>query len=273
VYDCWFLRNPGRAHPEVVRAGKVLARSIERGAVVHASSHATADAVRELFPAADVRVVHLGALPMPEPSAGCPIDELDGRDFVLAVATLERRKNLPQLVRAFGEIASSHDGLRLVLAGGDGDDRPAVDAAIDALPTEIGARVLLTGFVDDPVRAWLVSHARVLAYPSLDEGFGFPLLDAMGAGTPIVASTAGSIPEIAGDAALLADADDLDGLAAALHRALVDDGERARLIVAGRGRHAQLSWSSTADQLIELYRELATRTPTRSRARSSGGTP
>lgn len=261
VYDCWFLRNPAQAHPDVVRAGRVLARSVRRGAVVHASSHATADAVRELFPGADVRVVHLAPLAMPDPTIGCPIAELDGRDFVVAVATLERRKNLPQLVRAFGEIASMHPELRLVLAGGDGDDRPAVDAAVDALPRGVGARVLFTGYVDDAVRAWLLHHARVLAYPSLDEGFGFPLLDAMGAGLPIVASTAGSIPEIAGDAALLCDADDLDGLAAALHAALDDDAERARLVAAGTRRLSALSWRSTADQLIGLYRELAERSP------------
>ncbi len=263
VYDCWFLRNPTQAHPDVVRAGRVLARSVRRGAVVHASSHATADAVRELFPGADVRVVHLAPIAMPAAAAGCPIAELDGRDFIVAVATLERRKNLPQLVRAFGAIASVHPDTRLVLAGGDGDDRPAIDAAVDALPRDVGARVLFTGYVDDAVRAWLLHHARVLAYPSLDEGFGFPLLDAMSAGLPIVASTAGSIPEVAGDAALLADADDLDGLAAALLTALGDEAERERMVAAGTRRLTELSWRSTADQLIGLYRELA--------ERSSGG--
>jgi glycosyltransferase involved in cell wall biosynthesis len=208
--------------------------------------------------------VHLGALPLPDPSVTCPIAELDGHHYLLAVATLERRKNLPHLVRAFGAIASTHPELRLVLAGGDGDDRPAIDAAIDALPTDVGARVLLTGYVDDPVRAWLLHHAAVLAYPSLDEGFGFPLLDAMAANTPIVASRAGSIPEIAGDAALVVEVDDLDALAAALHRALVDDEERSRLVAAGVSRRAQLSWDTTADRLVGIYRELA--------ARTSGGT-
>ncbi len=259
VYDCWFLRNPARAHPDVVRAGRVLARAVRGGAVVHASSRATADSVRDLFPGADVRVVHLAALPLPQSPLHCPIAELEGRDFVVAVATLERRKNLPQLVRAFGEVASLHPHLRLVLAGGDGDDRPAIDDAIDALPRTAATRVMLTGYVSDPVRSWLLHHARVLAYPSLDEGFGFPLLDAMGARLPIVASTAGSIPEIAGDAALLAAADDVDGLAAALERALTDDAERGRLVAAGLARRTELTWPATADRLIQLYRELADR--------------
>ena len=257
VYDCWFLRHTEQAHPDVVRAGAVLRRQVATGAVVHASSHATADAVRELMPGAEVHVVHLAPLPLPEPPATCPIAELDGRDFVLAVATIERRKNLPQLVRAFGLVAARHPELRLVLAGGDGDDRAAVDAAVDALPAGIGGRVVFAGYVDDGVRSWLLHHARVLAYPSWDEGFGFPLLDAMASSLPIVASDAGSIPEVTAGAALLVGPADLDGLAGAIEQALTDDDVRARLIAAGVRRHAQLTWSATTDGLVELYRNLA----------------
>jgi glycosyltransferase involved in cell wall biosynthesis len=258
VYDCWFLRHPDQAHPDVVRAGRVLRRQVARGAVVHASSHATADAVRELLPGAEVHVVHLAPLPLPEPADRCPIAELDGRDFVLSVATIERRKNLPQLVRAFGLVAAEHPELRLVLAGGDGDDRPAVDAALDALPPDAGARVLLTGYVTDPVRAWLLRHARVLAYPSRDEGFGFPLLDAMTSGLPIVATRAGSIPEVTADAAVLVDVDDVDGLATAIGSVLTDDALRSGVVAAGARRRDELTWTATADALIGLYRALAT---------------
>lgn len=257
VYDCWFLRHPQQAHPDVVRAGRVLRRAVDAGAVVHASSTATAEAVRELWPAADVRVVHLAPLPLTAAPDTCPIAELDGREFVLSVATLERRKNLPRLVQAFGAIAGARPQLRLVLAGGDGDDRAAIDAAVDALPRDVGGRVLFTGFVPDEVRTWLLRHARVLAYPSLDEGFGFPLLDAMACDLPIVASTAGSIPEIAAEAALLVRPDDVDGLADALHRALDDDAVRARLVAAGRARRDALSWQATSDRLVDLYLELS----------------
>jgi glycosyltransferase involved in cell wall biosynthesis len=257
VYDCWFLRHTEQANPDVVRAGAVLRRQVATGAVVHASSHATADAARELMPGADVHVVHLAPLPLPEPSTTCPIAELDGPDFVLSVATIERRKNLPQLVRAFGRVAERNADLRLVLAGGDGDDRPAVDAAVDALPAAIGSRVVFTGYVDDAVRSWLLRHARVLAYPSWDEGFGFPLLDAMGSSLPIVASDTGSIPEVTAGAALLVGPADVDGLAEALERALTDDEVRTRLIAAGARRRAELSWSSTADGLVALYTNLA----------------
>ncbi len=257
VYDCWFVRHADEARPAVVRAGRVLDRTVRRGAVVHTSSHATAEAVRDHWPGADVRVVHLAPLPLPPPSMGCPIAGLEGRDFVLSVATLERRKNLPRLVRAFGRVATVHPDLHLVLAGGDGEDRPAVEAALDELGPAAGSRVVLTGFVDDEVRSWLLHHARLLAYPSLDEGFGFPLLDAMATGLPIVASTCGSIPEVAGDAAVLVAPDDVDGLASAIDRVLSDDAERHRLVAAGRDHLTRFSWSSTAAQFIDLYRELS----------------
>jgi glycosyltransferase involved in cell wall biosynthesis len=258
VYDCWFLRHPSEVAPAVRRAAEVLRRAAASGAVVHASSNATAEAARELLPGARVAVIPLGALPVLTAPAAPPIAELVDRPFIVAIGTLERRKNLPALVRAFGILAAEHDGIDLVLAGADGDDRPAIDAAVDAIGPAAAARVLITGRVDAPSRAWLLRHATVLAYPSLDEGFGFPLLDAMQLHVPVVASDAGSIPEVAGDAALLAPPDDVDGLAANLVAALVDEATRTRLIAAGDRRWHQFDWDACAAQLTELYTELAT---------------
>lgn len=256
VYDCWFLRHPQHAHPDVVRAGAVLRRALGRGAVAHASSHATAEALRELVPDVDVRTVHLAPIELPPPPAASPIAELDGCEFVVAVATLERRKNLPRLVDAWALLADRHPQLRLVIAGGNGDDRGEVDAAIDRLPPAAGARVMLTGYVADDVRSWLLHHAQVLAYPSLDEGFGFPLLDAMQAGTPIVASAVGSIPEVAGGAAVLVAPDDVGELADALDRVLTDTALRQQLLAAAAQQLTTFSWASTAQALVQLYAEL-----------------
>lgn len=252
VYDCWFLTHPREANPAVRRAGAVLRAAVRRGSVVHTSSTATETVVRSLFPDARVRTVHLGALPLPEPVATPPIAELAGHPFVVAIGTIERRKNLPALVRAFGALTDEHPDLRLVLAGGAGDDSPAVDAAIDALGSS-AKRVLRTGRVDEPVRSWLLHHAEVLAYPSLDEGFGFPLLDAMQAGTPVVASTAGSIPEVAGDAALLCPADDHEALAGQLGTALTDAAVRAQLVAAGAARWPTFTWQHCAEEMSDLY--------------------
>lgn len=256
VYDCWFLEHPELAGNDVRRAGDVLRRAIDRGAVVHTSSHATERTVRRLFPGAPVRTVHLGPLDPPAAASTVPVPELAGRPFVVAIGTLERRKNLPALVRAFGTLGASDADVRLVLAGAPGDDAAAVRAAVDGLPAAVADRVLLTGRIDEPVRGWLLQHAAVLAYPSLDEGFGFPLLDAMRAGTPVVASTAGSIPEVAGDAALLVAPDDEDGLAVALGRALHDPTTAAALVAAGDARWSTFSWQRAADEMLQLYRQV-----------------
>ena len=256
VYDCWFLSNPTLANSAVRRAGEVLRRSIAGGATVHACSTSTADAVRTFFPGADVITIPLGALPVPDPSPRAPIAEIDGRRFIVAIGTLERRKNLPTLVRAFADVAAVDADTLLVLAGADGDDRAAIDRAIDALGPQVARRVLLTGRVDEPTRGWLLRNAAVLAYPSLDEGFGFPLLDAMQVGLPIVASDAGSIPELSGAAALLSPPNDPTPLAANLLLALGDSAVIHQLRSAGADQWRRYSWNHCVDGLISTYRLL-----------------
>lgn len=263
VYDCWFLRHEHLAVPDVRRAGRVLRRSIDKGAVVHCTSAATAGHLAQLFPGARIETIPLGPPPaLPDPgdgsrSAPAPIPELVGASFVLALGTVERRKNLPALVAAWGELAPRHAALWLVLAGSPGDDSPALDQALDAIGGAASRRVLRPGRVDDATKAWLLTNAAALAYPSLDEGFGFPLLEAMAAGTPVVATSVGSIPEVAGDAAILCAPDDVAGLADALHRVLTDADERERLLAAGRRRLQAFDWETTALAMSALYRDLA----------------
>jgi glycosyltransferase involved in cell wall biosynthesis len=270
VYDTWFLTNPDGVHPDVARMAAVLRRSVREGAVVHTSSHASAERLRELLTVNGreprVEVIHLGTPPSPEPpdpevAPDLPI-ELTGRSWVLALGTREKRKNLPTLVRAYGAALSAlgpsgRRESRLVIAGAPGNDDPAIDAAIGALPTDQRHQVLLLGTVSDSRKHALLHGARVLAYPSLDEGFGLPILEAMAAGTPVVASTAGSIPEVAGDAALLVAHDDVDGLASALVSLLDDDDLRRSLEQAGRRRAAQFTWTDTARAMTDLYSSLA----------------
>src|SRR5262245_5012022 len=260
VYDCWFLVHPGLASPAVRRAGAVLRRATANGAWIHASSAATADRVRELLATDRVAVVHLGPLPVPT-AAELPDDAawarpLADRPYVLSLGTLERRKNRPALVRAFGHAASQLDGAALVLAGAAGDDTAAVHAARATLAPAVRADVVVPGPVDGATKSWLLHHAAVVAYPSLDEGFGFPILEAQGTDTPVVATRAGSIPEVAGDGAELVPVGDPDALAAALVRVLGDDERRRALVSAGRANLARFSWTATATDLIRLYRRV-----------------
>jgi glycosyltransferase involved in cell wall biosynthesis len=258
VYDCWFLEHPEDAEPDVLRAAAVLRRSVADGAYVVTSSDATTRRVRELLDTDRVRTVLLGPPPatVTSPGADAPsgLPQLD--QFILALGTIERRKNLPTLVDAFGRLAREHDAVRLVIAGAAGNDVAAVDRAIARLSPEIAERVVRTGIVDNATKQWLLTHARALAYPSLDEGFGFPVLEAQQLGTPVVASTAGSIPQIAGAAALLSPALDVEALAANLYWIVDNDEMHAKLVRRGHANVERFSWTSTAAQYHSMYEDI-----------------
>lgn len=255
VYDCWFLDSPEAASPLVRRAGRTLRRRVAEGAWIHTSSAATAEQARTLLHTDRVVSVHLGpppqsvAVPTVTPAG---LEPLLGSPFVLAIGTEERRKDLPTLVAAFGELAADRPFVRLALAGARGDQTSEVDAAVAALTDDVRRRLHRLGPVDASAKAWLLRHASVLAYPSLDEGFGFPILEAQAAGTPVVASDVGSVGEVAGAGAVLVarGSDFAEPLAA------VVDGTTSRLslISAGHENLARFSWDATADGLMALYR-------------------
>ncbi len=257
VHDCWFIDHPDEAHPDVVRAGAVLRRSIADGAHVVTCSEATSDRVGELFDARSVTTVHHGPPPADQGARTAPALGDPDAPFILALGTLERRKNIPTLVGAFRRVAAEHPTAQLRIAGREDDDSAAVEAAISQLPGPVRARVIRHSTVTDAVKRWLIDRAAVLAYPSLDEGFGIPILEAQQAGTPVVASSAGSIPEVAGAGALLSLPLDVDALAANLHWALTGTATRERLIARGHENVARFSWEQTAATLVDLYRRIA----------------
>ncbi|MFN3254958.1 MAG: glycosyltransferase family 4 protein [Ilumatobacter sp.] len=265
VYDCWFLEHPGDASPDVARAGEILRRSIGSGAHVVTSSQATADRLREFVPTDRLDVIHLGPPPVDAtpsdaamPSATPPrFGHLDGASFVVSIGTVERRKNVPSLVRAFGRLAAEHAQARLVVAGRPGDDQAEVDRALADLDPATRARVDTFGQISSEEKRWLLAHATALAYPSLDEGFGFPILEAQQAGVPVVASSAGSIPEVAGTGALLSAPLDTEALAANLHWVLTSDHQRQILIDKGTRNLDRFSWTTTARSYFDLYARLS----------------
>jgi glycosyltransferase involved in cell wall biosynthesis len=258
VHDCSFLTRPQLVNRTVRSFGPVLQRAVDRGAWVHTPSVYVARQAGELLGTARVRVIPHGppTPPTPLPTVA-PLAGLDGRPYVLAVGTREPRKNLARLVEAFGLLHADQPDLALVLVGQDGPDRPNIDAAVAALPRAAAEQVLLTDWLSEDQRAGVLARARALAYPSLDEGFGFPLLEAMQAGVPVVAAAAGAIPEVAADGALLVDPHDASALAAALALATTDTEVAARLVAAGRARLAAFSWTKSAEAFAALYGEAA----------------
>lgn len=260
VYDCWFLDHPEAASADVARSADVLRRAVAEGAHVVTSSDATTRRVRELLDTDLVRTVLLGPPPVdPEPVGDAPVGlpELSDQPFVLALGTMERRKNIPTLVDAFGRVARERAGVRLVIAGAADNDVAAVDRAIGRLRDDIAGRIVRTGVVDNASKRWLLRNARALAYPSLDEGFGFPILEAQQLGTPVVASTAGSIPQVAGGAALLSPARDAEALAANLFWVISNDEMHANLVRRGHRNVGRFSWATAAGQFSAIYHDLA----------------
>ncbi|HVM39914.1 MAG TPA: glycosyltransferase, partial [Acidimicrobiia bacterium] len=180
--------------------------------------------------------------------------------FVLALGRAEPRKRHAELVAAFGRLAAEVPGIRLVVAGPDGPATAAVVAARDGLPGAARNAVHLLGHVDDVTRSALLRNAALLAYPSSYEGFGFPVLEAMQAGTPVVAASGGAVAEVAGDAAVLVDESGVafvDALADALRRVVTDETLRHRLVESGHHRVEEFGWEKTAAGMVDLYREAA----------------
>jgi glycosyltransferase involved in cell wall biosynthesis len=208
------------------------------------------------WPAERITTVPLGvpAVAPADPGRG---RELAGGSYVLSLGTVEPRKNLPSLVRAFDAVAAELDDVRLVIAGGDGWGAVALDETVTR--AQHRARIVRLGYVDAGDRAALLRGAELLAYPSVYEGFGFPPLEAMSVGVPVVATDGGSLPEVVGDAAAVVPVGDDDALAGALLRVLGDSVRRATLVERGRAHAASFTWERCVGDLVTLYRALRDR--------------
>lgn len=258
VHDLTPVRFPELCDRNTVQYPRLIAAALRRGAHVHAVSHFVAEEVSSVFGLETdrVHVVANGFSP-PAPGNADSGRRLAGATrYVLALGTIEPRKNLDVLVTAFDSIAAEDEGIALVIAGSRGWRLEAFDSAVRA--SRHADRIVCTGRVTDESRADLLAGATVLAYPSRYEGFGFPPLEAMSVGTPVIAARAGAIPEVVGDAALLVDPE-VDALAGGLRQILGDATLRTELVRRGSIQTSAYSWERCVDELVMLYRELTAR--------------
>lgn len=232
--------------------------------VVLADSQATTNDLRRFYgiPAEKVRVVYPGRdeslAPVRDPAALAAVRAkygLTGR-YVLHIGTLQPRKNLTRLVRAFNEVLKRKpelSDLRLVLAGKKGWLCESLFRRVAELGLQ--GRVLFPGYVPDGDLPALLSGAACFAFPSLYEGFGFPVLEAQACGVPVICSNAASLPEVAGDGALLVSPHDTAAWAEALMRVLTDEELRAQLTARGFVNVARFSWRRCAEEVMEALED------------------
>jgi glycosyltransferase involved in cell wall biosynthesis len=279
VHDLTPLRYPDLCDRSTLVFPDLVRRAVAAGAFVHTLSDFVAAEVVEAFgaPPERVRTVYLGVPPLAGdssdgrdssegrdpsegdgggPHPGAPVALPPGTDrYVIAVGTVEPRKDYPSLVTAFTRVAAEDPGIALVIVGASGWGAGEVDDALARSPA--AARVVRVGYVADGALAALLAGAAVLAYPSLYEGFGFPPLQAMAAGVPVVTTRAGAIPEVVGDAAALVPPGDADALADALSTVLAGGPGVDALVARGRERCRRFSWEACAAGMVDLYRDAA----------------
>lgn len=259
VHDLTPLRYPQFCGRETLRFPQHLEWARKAGSFAHVTCQTMAGEVASYlrWPTDRIAVASPG-VPSVLPADAAQGRELaGGRPYVLALGTIEPRKNLPVLLRAFDEVAAHTSDVVLVVAGADGWGSVQFDRTLSEM--RHAKRVVRLGYVTDEQRAALLRGARALAYPSRYEGYGFPALEAMSVGVPVISTAVGSLPEVLGDAAVLVGADDVAALAAGLQTVIDDEGARSRLVEAGRARTAELSWDRFIGEMTAIYEALTRR--------------
>ena len=264
VHDLSWIRFP-ETHPadRVATLARAFPRALHRASHVIVDSEFTRQEIIEVFgtPPEKISTAPLAAREgfRPREQEECmPILAelgLDFRRFVLGVGTLEPRKNLEAIVHAYSSMPESYRRTYpLVLVGAKGWLTSGLEATLRPLVDQGHVRPL--GHVSDRALAALYSSAHVLVYPSLYEGFGLPPLEAMTSGTPVIASSRASLPEVVGDAGVLIDPASVDDLRRALERLHGDGRHWQALAAAGLQRSKHFSWARCARQTQDVYRNV-----------------
>jgi glycosyltransferase involved in cell wall biosynthesis len=229
--------------------------------IIADSEHTRQDIVRLL----KIDSAHITVIPLAAGSQYQPLEQIDLLQavrqryqlpdrFIYFVSTLEPRKGIDTLLEAFAIIAPTQPDVKLVITGKRGWYTEQIFAQIEHL--QLAPRIQITDYVPDEDLPALYNCADVLAFPSRYEGFGLTVLEAMACGTPVICSNSSSLPEVAGDAALLVPPDNAAALAQALQRVLNDAALRQQMKALGQQQAARFSWSRTAQETLAVYERI-----------------
>ncbi len=263
VHDLSFLRYPqffsGRKNFWHKALG--VKKIMKEADMIIAVSENTKNDIIELagIDAAKIRVIYSGnnlvKKAWPEEKAKTCLDKLGvSGPFILYVGNIEPRKNISGLIKAYDELRRGGENIDLVLAGAPGWKDAQIYSDWQASPYKDQIKFL--GYISQEEKEILYSKAAVFAYPSYYEGFGFPPLEAMTYGAPVVCSNVSSLPEIVAEAAIMINPEKSEELAEAMKMILTDKGLRARLVDSGYERAKIFSWNKTAVEYLALFKEL-----------------
>ncbi len=265
IHDLSFIREPDTVMPGMMaHLKRWVPQSVKRAEHVIAVSEATRQDLIELYqtPPEKITTLYHGVTPefkvIKEPSPLASVrqkyglgERLEGRPFILSLGTIQPRKNYRRLIQAFAKIDRSFS---LVIGGDKGWKYENIFAEVARQGLE--KRVHFLGFVADADLPALYNAASLFVFPSLYEGFGLPLLEAMSCGTPVIASNRSAMPEVVGQAGLLVDPRDTPAIAAAISKVLADPNLHQRLSQAGLIQATRFSWADMAGRLLKLYHQL-----------------
>ena len=264
VHDLSFVRAPAAASPPLkAYLDAVVPRSVARADHILADSAATRDDLIELYktPARKITVLYSGVdqrfRPVAEKGTLAATRAKYGLaeyPYALSVGTLQPRKNYSRVIQALAEVRAGGQDLRYAIAGGQGWLEDEMQRTITA--TGMEDFVHLLGYVDDEDLPALYSGSKMLLMPSLYEGFGLPILEAMACGVPVIASNVSSLPEVAGDAGILVDPTDTAALRDAMIAVETEPNLRQQLVEKGYRQAARFTWRRSASQLLSVYRSL-----------------
>lgn len=259
LYPRFLTRDSARYYGQV----DLAARQADH--IIAVSESTKRDTVRLLgVPESKITVIYEAAHPLFTPVTNEEaLDRIRARyhlpsEFILFVSTIEPRKNLPTLLRAFRRLRDNYKSQAiLAIAGNRGWLAEEVDAVLEEL--KLGDAVRFLGGVANEELVYLYNAARLFVLPTFYEGFGLPPLEAMACGTPVIVSKVASLPEVVGDAGMLVDPADVEGFTVAMWRVLTDENLRREMRAKGLKRVATFSWERAARETLKVYEKVAER--------------
>lgn len=262
VHDLSFVTVPKSAHPAQRRyLDRVVPRSVKQADHVIADSQATKNDLIDIYGTepGKISVVLSGVDEQYRPVEDVKLRRLVREKYnipldvpyIFSIGTVQPRKNYGKLISAIARLRDDFPDMHLVIAGGKGWLEGPIYQAVDVL--DLHNRVHFIGFADEADIPVLYSDARCTAYISLYEGFGFPVVESMACGTPVLTSNVSSMPEVGGTAAFFVDPYDIDDITSGLRRILTDEDLRKRLREAGFRQVKRFTWERSAQDLLSIY--------------------